>query len=292
MKSHILLSSLCVWCVVAASPCVHAASLFDSGVPDGLIASASRPGVSSFEIETADDFILSSSTSITNATFTGLVPTGASVTNVVVEIYRVFPSESDVNRTSGTPTFSTTLVPTRVNSPSDVAVDSRDSSLASSLNFSTTTLSASFTPNNSVQPGGIHPKPGQTTGGNGFVTGQEVQFNVTFISPFMLTADHYFFVPQVQLDTGNFLWLSAPRPITGGTGPFNPDLQGWTRDQFLDPDWLRVGADIVGAGTFNFSFSLEGVSPTPLPAALPLFASGLGAFGLLKWRRKRKTPVA
>ena len=33
------------------------------------------------------------------------------------------------------------------------------------------------------------------------------------------------------------------------------------------------------AGTF---------SPVPLPAALPLFASGLGALGLLGWRRKRK----
>lgn len=30
-------------------------------------------------------------------------------------------------------------------------------------------------------------------------------------------------------------------------------------------------------------------SATPLPAALPLFASGLGALGLLGWRRKRKT---
>ena len=29
-------------------------------------------------------------------------------------------------------------------------------------------------------------------------------------------------------------------------------------------------------------------SETPLPAAFPLFASGLGAFGLLGWRRKRK----
>jgi hypothetical protein len=28
--------------------------------------------------------------------------------------------------------------------------------------------------------------------------------------------------------------------------------------------------------------------PTPLPAALPLFASGLGALGLYGWRRKRK----
>jgi hypothetical protein len=32
-------------------------------------------------------------------------------------------------------------------------------------------------------------------------------------------------------------------------------------------------------------------SETPLPAALPLFASGLGAFGLIGWRRKRKQAV-
>ena len=31
---------------------------------------------------------------------------------------------------------------------------------------------------------------------------------------------------------------------------------------------------------------------TPLPATLPLFASGLGAFGLLGWRRKRKAQAA
>jgi hypothetical protein len=28
---------------------------------------------------------------------------------------------------------------------------------------------------------------------------------------------------------------------------------------------------------------------TPLPAALPLFATGLGALGLLSWLRKRKS---
>lgn len=30
-------------------------------------------------------------------------------------------------------------------------------------------------------------------------------------------------------------------------------------------------------------------APTPLPAALPLFATGLGAIGVFGWRRKRKT---
>jgi hypothetical protein len=34
------------------------------------------------------------------------------------------------------------------------------------------------------------------------------------------------------------------------------------------------------------------VSATPLPAALPLFTTGLGALGLLGWRRKRKSAAA
>jgi hypothetical protein len=33
------------------------------------------------------------------------------------------------------------------------------------------------------------------------------------------------------------------------------------------------------------------LAPTPLPAALPLFATGLSAFGLLGWRRKRKASL-
>jgi hypothetical protein len=42
-------------------------------------------------------------------------------------------------------------------------------------------------------------------------------------------------------------------------------------------------------GVGQWSYSL---SATPLPAALPLFASGLGALGLLGWRRKRKAIAA
>jgi hypothetical protein len=34
------------------------------------------------------------------------------------------------------------------------------------------------------------------------------------------------------------------------------------------------------------------VGTTPVPAALPLFASGLGAMGLFGWRRKRKAQAA
>jgi hypothetical protein len=267
---------------------------FNTGNVTNSMASASRPdSAGKFEIESADDFATSTQTSITSATFTGLLTGGATTANVgavTVEIYRVFPKDSDVGRTSGAPTFSTPQVPTRVNSPSDVEFVDR-STTSGNLSFTTSLLSPTFTAQNSVQPGGIHPMPGQTTGGNGPTTGQEVQFNITFTTPLDLPPDHYFFVPQVEVTTasGEFLWLSGTRPNPLFPAGFT-DLQSWTRDQFLDPDWLRIGTDIVGGATpptFNAAFSLDGVE-TPLPGALPLFASGLGALGLLGWRRKRK----
>jgi PEP-CTERM motif len=271
------------------------AFFFSTGDPDGKIATATRPDTAGFEIESADDFVLTHATSITDATFTGLLPSGASPVDVVVEIYRVFPKDSDVGRTSGPPTFSTPQAPTRVNSPSDVALDSRDSA-SGDLTFATGVLSASFTALNSVQPG-IHPLPGVTSGGDGAVTGEEVQFNVTFATPFLLPADHYFFVPQVQLDSGDFLWLSAPRPIVPPGTPFPPgftELQSWTRDAMLDPDWLRVGTDIVGgtpAPTFNAAFSLSG-STIPESSTWAMMLLGFAALGFAAWRHARQARPA
>jgi hypothetical protein len=47
----------------------------------------------------------------------------------------------------------------------------------------------------------------------------------------------------------------------------------------------------VGRAQFNNPSQIPGVwTETPLPAALPLFATGLGGLGLLGWRRKRKAP--
>jgi hypothetical protein len=268
-------------------------TFFNTGDPDGKIATASRPDTAGFEIESADDFVLTKKTSITDATFTGLIPTGASPTKVVVEIYRVFPKDSDVGRTSGSPVFSTDQVPTRVNSPSDVAFEERDVSMTSL----TTVLNPNFTVANSVKPGPgtINPKPGETTGGNGPVTEAEVRFDVTFADPFLLPADHYFFVPQVQLDAGDFLWLSAAKPIDPASGgiPFPvgfTDLQSWTRDDIsknnLEPDWLRVGTDIVGAGAFNASFSLSGTT-IPEPSTWAMMLLGFAGLGFAGYRRAR-----
>jgi hypothetical protein len=262
---------------------------FSTGNPDGSMATAARPDAGEpFEIESADDFVLTHSTSITSATFTGLVPEGASPVNVVVEIYRVFPLDSDLGRTSGSPTFSTTQVPTRVNSPADVAFGERDN--GTGLSFTTSLVMANFTAANSVTPGGIHPDPNFNTGGNGGATGDEVEFSVNFNTPFLLPADHYFFAPQVQLDNGDFLWLSAPKPGT----PFPPgfaDLQSWTRDEMLDPDWLRIGTDIVGTGAFNAAFSVTGVL-VPEASTWAMMLLGFAGLGFAGYRQARKARPA
>jgi hypothetical protein len=63
-------------------------------------------------------------------------------------------------------------------------------------------------------------------------------------------------------------------------------------DQFLWNFWTRGslnGVAVAGnAGLADFAPDSSDASVTPLPAALPLFASGGGLLGFLGWRRKRK----
>jgi hypothetical protein len=284
-------SSLVVWGVVSfLGSSAFGATIYNNLTPNNLMGIATRPGIGgAFEIEAGDDFFLGSQTLITSATFDGLIvasPTAPAptISDVVAELYNIFPVDSNAARMPN--------VPTRANSPSDNAFDSKDSA-AGELTFSSSVISTNFTVLNSIQPGGIHPSPGQTTMGNGPLTGQEVQITVTFLTPFNLAAGHMFFVPQVALTNGGqFYWLSASRPISGaGTTPFPAgvtDLQAWTRDQFLDPDWLRVGTDIVGGTTpptFNTAFSLDG-TVVPEPATTLVVLSGLALIGSRRLRRR------
>jgi hypothetical protein len=231
--------------------------LFSTGNPDGLLGALSRPpSPGKIETETADDFILTVPTVLSQATIHGLIPSNAplsSVTGVEVEIYHIFPQDSDTGRTI--------TVPTRTNSPSDVEIGAatRDSS-GGTLGFGTTLESASFTVGNTVV-NGIFPKPNQFTGGEGPATGGEVAINITFTPPIFLPAGRYFFRPEAQVTGGDFLYLSAPKPIVLPGTPFTPDLQAWIRNANLAPDWLRIGTDIIteqGTAAFNMTFSLAG----------------------------------
>lgn len=80
-------------------------------------------------------------------------------------------------------------------------------------------------------------------------------------------------------------------------------LGTFTGDGTVSSAWTLYTLSVLGTGagdalkfvavgtSDSFGGSLDDVSlvaNTPLPAALPLFASGLGALGLLRWRKKRK----
>jgi hypothetical protein len=248
-----LVLGLTMLALVLLPPRASASSFFFStGSPDGLIGTLSRPASAGLvQTETADDFLLDECVLINQATFTGLLPMGASVASinsVEIEIYHVFPVDSDTNRTPA--------VVTRMNSPSDVEIDDATRDTLDGSLIADATVGPTFSVLNSVV-NGINPSPNQFTGGEGPVTGTEVTITVTFDPPILLPADHYFFRPEVGLSSGNFLWLSAPRPVNPPI--FVGDLQSWIRNDNLAPDWSRIGTDITHEGPFNASFSLSGV---------------------------------
>src|SRR5262245_3234122 len=123
--------------------------------------------------------------------------------------------------------------------------------------------------------------------------------------------------------TGNFSFdptttsLSAVNIVS--TGPVNPDhftvpsspitansIRAFSAEIFITINFLNnLGLSSDPVSSINFVIPINpgsnaastsvtgqavprGVSAVPLPAALPLFATGLGALGLLGWRRKRK----
>ena len=237
-----------------ASQAPAASFSFSTGEPDGKIATLSRPSSpGKIQTETADDFVVMQSIVISQATFTGLLPLGAapgSIGGVEIEIYHVFPGDSAFPPSGN--------VPNRTNSPADVEIDSatRDST-DGTLSFSAAIVNPVFSVTNSVV-NGINKSPNERTLGEGAVTGAEAAITVNFNPPIALPAGHYFFRPEVFLSSGDFLWLSAPRPIVAPGTPFMPDLQSWIRNDDLAPDWLRIGTDITGQGPFNAAFSLSG----------------------------------
>jgi hypothetical protein len=234
-----------------ATPLWAAPFFFATGSPNGQLGALSRrasPG--KVETETADDFLLQETTVIRSATIVGLLPAATpldKIKDVEVEIYHIFPLDSAFPPSG--------KAPVRMNSPSDVEIGTATRARSSgTLEISARVLNGSFTVANTVV-NGIAVK----TSGEGPFTGEEVEIAITFTTPIILPAGHYFFRPEVELTGGDFLYLSGLRPIPGTPLPL--DLQAWIRNSNLAPDWLRIGTDIIDGGnapTFNMSFSVTG----------------------------------
>jgi uncharacterized protein (TIGR03118 family) len=103
-----------------------------------------------------------------------------------------------------------------------------------------------------------------------------------------------------DLLVGNFSFsasfISAFDPTTGAfLGMIPIDVDGQSPGGLWALEFGSGGSN-GSPNTLFFTDGINGeadglfgaITPTPLPTALPLFATGLGAIGLLGWRRKRK----
>jgi len=267
-----------------------AAVIFNNDFSNDQVGMLTRPGNGVVtEVEAADDFSLTSNTRLTGATFTGLIPLGgAGVKTVRVEIYKIFPADSGPFDNK---------VPTRVNSPADVAFKERDNAGTGGLSFTTNTglnnqaLNSVLNKDIVFPPQPPTPPNSNPNGGSGKHLGQQLQIVASFSVPIDLAAGHYFFVPQVELTNGDFLWLSGPRPAHTAIDP--TDLQAWIRnDPGINPDWERVGTDIIGDKdknggtiTYNGAFSLEG-TVVPEESTVAMLIAGLLAVG--SWSQRKR----
>ncbi len=109
-----------------------------------------------------------------------------------------------------------------------------------------------------------------------------------------------------DLLVGNFSYVDS------GINAFNPTTGAFLGSIPIDVGsntpgglWsLMFGTGSASGGDPNTLYFTDGINgeadglfgaiqaETPLPAALPLFATGLGALGLFGWRRKRKSAIA
>ncbi len=88
--------------------------------------------------------------------------------------------------------------------------------------------------------------------------------------------------PPVLGTPNGVLWSSWSTPLSGGlTGSVNVLDANLATGNYV----LEVRGNVTGSSGGSYSGTLN-VSPVPLPAALPLMLSGLGAMGAMARRRK------
>jgi hypothetical protein len=141
---------------------------------------------------------------------------------------------------------------------------------------------------------------------NGTVTVTVTGSTATFVVS--LPANDSFTEFALDLQSGDTLNASSAYK-TGGPvsfsnfGPFNTLLFGnfgssltFSVSNFVGISSLTVNGQPIwfvagNAGSPSWAIAADTIA-TPLPATLPLFASGLGVLGLLGWRTKRKKAAA
>ena len=94
-------------------------------------------------------------------------------------------------------------------------------------------------------------------------------------APLTLAANTRYWIELSSTGSVNWSWS------------FDTSGPGVAKQYFFNQSGLYANSD----GPYQMQIGTD-VGTTPLPATLPLFATGLGAMGLLGWRRKRKNAAA
>jgi hypothetical protein len=222
---------------------------------DGVLGGAGPYDVNNFISVTAG---ASGGTQISlflDPTWSGLISTGASPTSFAFGLSGV----SSLNFTAGTPsTFSTATGGVQVfntAAPANPQTGVLPTTITANGKFSFANDGFGITENSN---GGSTPLAPNAT------TGLVLQFTLTNISLSDFIAALQFSVPA----PGNTFTTGTCGAAT--TGCFYVDVQ--------------KSSGLTGV----IDFGDETLSSVPLPATLPLFATGIGGLGLLGWRRKNK----
>jgi hypothetical protein len=103
-----------------------------------------------------------------------------------------------------------------------------------------------------------------------------------------------FFTFVILTDSALSKSVTVPSPDFAayeGLGTFAvPVTDAFSPYATYTPLFATYEFETPGFGDVSVTYNYDALSPsaTPLPAAFPLFATGLGLMGLLGWRRKRK----
>jgi len=95
----------------------------------------------------------------------------------------------------------------------------------------------------------------------------------------------------IPIDTNGLIFAISNNPLRGQDALFAAWDNGGGTFAFLISGTLGDVFDVyykLSVGSGEMLIGGSDLSETPLPAALPLFAGGLGALSLVGWRRKRK----
>ena len=268
---------------------------FSTGDPDGKIATASRPESTENSRSSPRMISCSPTTSITSATFTGLVPGGGERPPTSSSRSIAYFPRLGCRPHQRVAAVLDVEVPTRVNSPSDVAFLEADSATGGLVLDQG--ARGDLHRKQLGETGGIYPEPESDTGGNGAVTGEEVRFDRELHRRLAPPRQPLFLRASGRAGQRQFLLaVGAEADRLAGT-PFPPgftDLQSWTRD---DSARSRLAAHRHGhrgrrpAPTFNAAFSLAG-SAVPEPSTWAMMLLGFAGLGFAGYRRARKARPA